>query len=75
MNDLQTLQQLQAKYIGWLDIQIETRADQQSTMFTVTNYPYGGKLYVHKLSWFEDNSEEFEKINKEIKILLPGKIK
>ena len=43
-------------------------------MFTFTNYPYGGKLYVHKLSWFEDNSKEFEKIEEEIKSMKKKKI-
>ena len=66
LEDLQRLQGLQLDYIGRLDIQIETRNDQQQTMFTVTNYPYGSKLYVHKLSWLEDNIKEFEKIENEI---------
>lgn len=66
LEDLQRLQGLQLDYIGRLDIQIETRGDHQLTMFTVTNYPYGGKLYFHKLSWFNDNTKEFEKIESEI---------
>ena len=74
IEDLQRLQELQSDYIGRLDIQIETRGDHQLTMFTFTNYPYGGKLYVHKLSWFEDNSKEFEKIEEEIKLMKKKKI-
>ena len=74
IEDLQRLQELQLDYIGCLDIQIETRGDHQLTMFTVTNYPYAGKLYIHKLSWFEDNSEEFEKIEEEIKLMKKKKI-
>ena len=35
--DLQRLQGLQLDYIGRLDIQIETRNDQQQTMFSITD--------------------------------------
>ena len=68
--DLIKLQKIQLKYIGFLDIQIATRADQQTTMFTVTNYPVSRKLYHNKLKWDIDNTKEFEKINEEINKLL-----
>lgn len=66
LEDLQRLQEIQNKYIGWLDIQIETRNDQQKTMFTMTDFPRSRKCYIHKLSWLEDNTKEFEKIESEI---------
>ena len=68
--DLEKLQKIQLEHIGSLDIQIETRYDQKSTLFTMTDYPLTRELYVHKLPWGEDNSEEFKKINKELKMLL-----
>lgn len=64
--DLQRLQKIQSDYIGHLDIQIETRNDQQQTMFTMTDFPQSKKFYVHKLSWLDDNTKEFEKIESEI---------
>ena len=69
LEDLQRLQKLQLDYIGRLDIQIETRNDQQQTMFSMTDFPQSKKLYIHKLSWLNDNTKEFEKINKEIQEL------
>lgn len=66
LEDLQRLQGLQLDYIGRLDIQIETRNDQQKTMFTMTDFPQSRKCYIHKLSWLEDNTKEFEKIESEI---------
>ncbi len=70
LEDLQRLQKLQSDYIGYLDIQIETRNDQQQTMFSMTNFPQSKKLYVHKLSWLYDNTKEFEKIESEINELI-----
>ena len=67
--DLRQLQDIQMSWLGTLDINIETRADQQTTMFTMTNYPVSRKLLIHKLKWDNDNSKEFEKINKEIQEL------
>ena len=69
LEDLQRLQEIQSDYIGCLDIQIETRNDQQQTMFSMTDFPQSKKLYIHKLSWLNDNTKEFEKINKEIQEL------
>lgn len=66
IEDLQRLHGLQLDYIGRLDIQIETRNDQQQTMFSITDFPQSSKLYVHKLSWLNDNTIEFEKIENEI---------
>ena len=68
--DLEKLQKIQLEHIGSLDIQIATRYDQNSTLFTMTDYPLTRELYVHKLPWGADNSEEFKKINKELKMLL-----
>ena len=64
--DLEKLQKIQMDNIGYLDISIITRADQMTTFFTMTSYPYSRKLYSHKLHWGEDNTEEFEKIISEI---------
>ena len=66
LEDLQRLHKLQLDYIGHLDIQIETRNDQQQTMFSMTDFPQSKKLYIHKLSWLNDNTTEFEKIEEEI---------
>ncbi len=66
LEDLKRLYKLQLDYIGHLDIQIATRNDQQSTIFTITDFPQSKKLYIHKLSWLNDNAKEFEKIEKEI---------
>jgi hypothetical protein len=68
--DLKRLQRFQEENIGLLDISIETRADKQATMFTMTNYPKSRRLCIYKLSWNEDNTEKFEKIEKEIENLL-----
>ena len=68
--DLEKLQKIQLEHIGSLDIQIATRYDQNSTLFTMTDYPLTRELYVHKLPWGADNTEEFKKINKELKMLL-----
>ena len=68
--DLQRLHRIQEENIGILDTSIETRADKQATMFTMTNYPKSRKLCIYKLSWHEDNTEKFEKIEKEIENLL-----
>ena len=67
LEDLQRLQELQLDYIGDLDIQIETRNVQQQTMFTMTSFPQSRNYCIHKLSWLEDNTKEFEKIEEEIK--------
>lgn len=69
LEDLKRLQELQLDYIEHLDIQITTRNDQQQTMFTMTDFPRSKKLYVHKLSWIDDNAKEFEKIEEEIEDL------
>ena len=69
LEDLQKLQELQLNYIGDLDIQIETRNDQQQTMFSMTDFSQSKRFYVHKLSWLEDNTKEFEKIEEEIEDL------
>ena len=66
LEDLQRLQALQLDYIGRLDINIETRADQRATMFTMTNYPVSKKLLIHKLKWDRNNEDEFKLIEKEI---------
>lgn len=66
IEDLQRLQKIQSDYIEHLDIQIATRNNQQQTMFTMTDFPQSRKYYVHKLSWLEDNTKEFEKIEEEI---------
>ena len=68
--DLQRLHRFQEDNIGILDMSIETRADQQATMFTMTDYPKSRKLHIYKLSWNEDNTGKFEKIEKEIENLL-----
>lgn len=68
--DLHRLLRFQEENIGILDISIETRADKQATMFTMTNYPKSRKLYIYKLSWNEDNTERIEKIEREIENLL-----
>lgn len=67
--DLKKLQDIQISWLGTLDINIETRADQQTTMFTMTNYPVSRKLLIHKLKWNNDNSYEFKMIEQEIKEL------
>lgn len=72
--DLEKLQKIQSKTIGILDITIETRNDQQKTMFTLTDYPNSRELFIHKLHWLENNSDEFEKIDKEIENMLSKKI-
>lgn len=64
LEDLKRLYKLQLDYIGHLDIQIATRNDQQQTIFTMTDFPQSKKLYIHKLSWLNDNTKEFEKIEK-----------
>ena len=64
--DLRKLQEIQFNYIGTLDINIATRADQKSTMFTMTNYPISRKLIIHKLKWDKNNEAKFKKIEKEI---------
>ena len=66
LEDLQRLQGLQLDYIGRLDIQIATRNDQQQTMFTMTDFPQSKRYYVHKLSWLDNNTKEFERIESEI---------
>ena len=66
LEDLQRLQKIQSDYIGLLDIQIETRNDQQKTMFSMTDFPQSKKIYIHKLSWIDDNTKEFETIESEI---------
>lgn len=66
LEDLQRLQALQLDYIGHLDINVETRADQHATMFTMTNYPVSKKLLIHKLKWDKNNEDEFKLIEKEI---------
>lgn len=66
IEDLKRLQKLQLDYIEYLDIQIETHNDQQQTMFSMTDFPQSKKFYVHKLSWLDDNTKEFEKIEEEI---------
>lgn len=64
---LEKLQKIQLDNIGYLDIAIETRNDQQKTLFSITDYPQSKKLYIHKLSWLYDNKKEFEIIENEIK--------
>jgi len=64
--DLKKLQEIQEKYMGVLDINIETRNDQQKTMFTMTNYPCSKKLYIYKLNWYIDNTKIFDEIYEQI---------
>lgn len=66
IEDLKKLQEIQEKYMGVLDINIETRNDQQKTMFTMTNYPYSKKLYIYKLNWYSDNTKIFDEIYEQI---------
>ena len=73
LKDLHTLQALQLVYCGFVDMQIETRKDLRLTAVTYCNYTpeFGSKskLFIHKLSWDEDNTNELRKIEKELEKL------
>ena len=64
--DLIRLQDIQHSWIGTLDINVATRADQHATILTMTNYPVSRKLLIHKLKWNKNNEDEFKLIEKEI---------
>lgn len=69
--DLATLQLLQIKYAGWIDISIETRQDTQSTCVRYTNYGTRNddkeyRFVSHKLGWFNDNWKEIAEITKDL---------
>ena len=69
---LKELQKIQLDNIGFLDIEIVTRKDQLSTMFTFTAWPQqNDTLHVYKLSWLDDNDnyENLNHIKEEIKKL------
>ena len=68
LEDLKRLQEMQFAYIGRLDMQIETRNDNQQTTLYMTDFPVSKKLnlYIHKLHWLHDNTKEFEMIESEI---------
>ena len=75
---LKKIKKIQLDNIGFLDIEIVTRKDQLSTMFTFTAWPLQNDiLHVYKLSWLDmDNNDNYEKLNhikEEIK-KLHGKI-
>lgn len=71
--ELKRLQDLQAKYLSNVDMQIGTRKDLSLTMVSYCNYLPGfirkSKLYIHKLSWEKDNALEIEEIEKNLKIM------
>lgn len=70
LHDLHKLHKLQMTYCGSVDISIETRKDMRVTVISFCNYGYmyteKSKLYVHKLSWDKDNTEEINEIEKEL---------
>ena len=65
MRDLEFLQKLQKKYLGKLDIQIETRCDHLLTMVFIVGRGFGKTQYIHKLFWNRDNSNELLEIENE----------
>lgn len=64
---------MQMTYCGSVDISIETRKDMRVTAISFCDYGYmytkKSKLYVHKLSWDKDNTEEINEIEKELEQL------
>ena len=71
VRDLATLQLLQIKYAGLIDISIETRNDQQATCVRYTNYGTRNdnpkyKFVARNLGWFNDNIKEIEEIKKDL---------
>ena len=71
VRDLATLQLLQIKYAGLIDISIETRNDQQATCVSYTNHGTGNddpkyNMVARKLSWFSYNYKEIEEIKKDL---------
>lgn len=71
VRDLATLQLLQIKYAGLIDISIETRNDLQSTCVRYTNYGTGNdnpkyNMVARKLGWFNYNYKEVEEIKKDL---------
>ncbi len=73
LKDLHELQKLQTIYCGFVDMQIETRKDVRLTAVSFCSYTeeFGSKskLYFYKLSWEKDNTDEINKIEKELKKL------
>ena len=73
LKDLHELHKLQLIYCGFVDMHIETRKDMKLTAVSFCNYTeeFGlkSKLYMHKLSWDKDNTDEINKIEKELKKL------
>ena len=72
-HDLHKLHKLQMTYCGSVDMSIETRKDMRVNAISFCNYGYmyteKSKLYVHKLSWDKDNTEEINEIEKELEKL------
>ncbi len=71
VRDLATLQLLQVKYAGFIDISIETRNDQQATCVRYTNYGTSNdnpkyEFVSHKLSWFNYNYKEIAEIKNDL---------
>lgn len=71
--DIKKLHELQEKYIGIVDMQIETRKDMKLTMVMFCNYSDGfsskSKFYVYKLWWFRNNDSELYRIEKDLEML------
>ena len=47
LEDLKRLQEMQFAYIGRLDMQIETRNDNQQTTLYMTDFPVSRKLNLY----------------------------
>ena len=70
LKDLHALHALQLTYCGFVDMQIETRKDMRVTAVSFCNYTEEftnkSKLFVYKLSWDKDNTDELKRIEKEL---------
>lgn len=73
ISDIKKLHELQFKYLGIVDMQIETRKDQKTTLVTYCNYTEGysakSKLYLHKLKWYVNNDIELHEIELDLEML------
>lgn len=70
LETLNKLQKLQIIYCGFVDMQIETRKDMRITALSFCSYTEEfaskSKLFIYKLSWDKDNTDELKKIEKEL---------
>ena len=73
ISDIKKLHELQFKYLGIIDMNIETRKDMKATSVSYCSYPgdfpKGAKLYFHKLKWFENTENEIHQIELELEML------